>query len=93
MIERIVLINIKNEKSLDKVFKETKKVIPILPGVKSFKTGKLLNNESYNFYLSMTFNSLEDIEKFSPHPKHRDYVDNFLKPLMDNIVAYNVEIE
>ncbi len=93
MIERIVLINIKNDVSLDNVFQETKKVIPILPGVISFKMGKVLNNENYNFYLSMTFDSLKDIEKFSPHPKHRDYVDNFLKPKMMDIVAYNVEVE
>ncbi|MEA1986176.1 MAG: Dabb family protein [Candidatus Marinimicrobia bacterium] len=92
MIERIVLIKIKDESQVDNVIQKTKEVIAILPGVKSFKTGKVLNNDNYNFGLSMTFDSMEDVEKFSPHPKHREFVDDFLKPLMSGIVAYNVNI-
>ena len=93
MFERIVLIKIKDESEIENVIQETKKVIPVLPGVKSLKTGKVLNNDDYNFCLSITFDSIKDIEKFSPHPKHREYIDNFLNPRMDGIVAYNVEVE
>ena len=91
MIQRIVLLQIKNDQ-MDNVIKESKKIIPNLPKVKSLQVGRLDNDSNFNLALIILFDNLQDIAEFSPNPIHRDYVDNFLKPKIERIKAYNVNI-
>ncbi|HMA62195.1 MAG TPA: Dabb family protein [bacterium] len=91
MIQRIVLMNI-NENDIEKVIEKSKQVLPSIPQVKSLQVGALKDDSVYNLALIILFENREDVKSFSPHPVHRDYVDNFLKPKLEDIKAYNVKI-
>lgn len=91
MIQRVVKLNIKNEE-IEAVIKKSKQILPTIPQVKSLQVGIIENSKKYNLALLLLFESYEEIKKFSPHPEHREYVDNFLKPRMEDIAAYNIKL-
>jgi hypothetical protein len=35
---------------------------------------------------------MEDIPPYAAHPEHRAYVDEFLRPKLESIAAYNFEV-
>ena len=91
MIQRIVLMNIK-EDAIEKVIEKSKQVLPSIPQVRALQVGTLEDDSDFNLALIILFENREDVKTFSPHPVHRDYVDNFLKPKLKDIKAYNVKI-
>ena len=91
MIQRVVLFNTESSINKKLVIKRTKEVLPPIPGVKSLQIGKI-TNDNYNFGLIILFEDRGALDNFSSHPDHRDYVDNFLKPKINDIVAYNIEL-
>ena len=92
MIQRIVFIKLTSPKNISTVIEETKKVIPTVPGVKNMQVGSLVNCEDFDISLSMIFDNMAAVEEFGPNQVHRKYVDEFLKPQLSGIKAYNIEI-
>jgi len=91
MIQRVVLLDIK-ETEIDKVVEESKKGLPAIPQVKSLQVGTVEDDTDYNLALIILFDNFQDVAAFRAHPRHRDYVDNFLKERLKNIKAYNIKI-
>ena len=92
MIQRTVLIKLKNPTSLEKIIERSKSVLPLLPGVRNVQMGSIIKPKEYDVVISLLFDNIEEVEAYGSHPKHREYVDQFLKPLIDTIKAYNIEL-
>jgi len=100
MIERIVLLKLESDhRSADavrRIIDESRRVLPTLPGVVSAHVGRAADDRtesSWDVSLVVRFNTLKDIPPYAQHADHRTYVDDFLKPRVESIVAFNFELD
>jgi len=99
MIQRIVLLKLDEEHATDSgralVAARSREVLTVLPGVVKVDVGipaDASSRESWDISLVLKFESADDLEPFRVHPDHRSYVDDFLKPKLALIKAWNFEI-
>jgi hypothetical protein len=95
MIERIVLVKLNPDEAVAEVAAHSREVLQDLPGVRSVHVGQAADQPSskaWDLSLVLRFESLEDLEAFRVQPDHRIYVDEYLKPRMQFIKAWNFEV-
>jgi hypothetical protein len=95
MIERIVLVKLEPGVDASEVAERSRQVLQGIPGVCDVHVGMAADApsaEAWDISLVLRFESLEDLEPFRVHPDHRSYVDEYLKPRMRAIKAWNFEI-
>ncbi len=99
MIERYVFIKLKGAHATStgraEVVKETTAKLPNLPGVLGVTVGTPADDPSgseWDVSIVARFAKLEDIEAYRIHPEHRAYVDDFLRPRMQAIKAWNFDV-
>jgi hypothetical protein len=99
MIQRIVLLKLVEEFATDTdraaVADYSRKVLTALPGVLRAEIGSpadAKSAESWDISLVLNFASTDDLEPFRVHPEHRAYVDEYLKPKLALIKAWNFRI-
>lgn len=99
MIERIVLIKLNQEHAHDagraEVAARSREVLSALPDVIEVAVGVPADApslKSWDLSLTLRFESLEAVEAYRVHPAHRAYVDEFLKPRLLLIKAWNFDI-
>jgi hypothetical protein len=99
MIERIVLLKMKEEfateEALAELVQRSRDVLPGLPGVVTCSVGLAADKKSsdhWHISLFVRFESLDDLPTFAAHPEHRSYVDDLIRPRLASIAAYNFEV-
>jgi len=99
MIERIVLLKMKEEfateEALAELVQRSRDVLPKLPGVVECSVGQAADEKSveqWHISLVVRFESVDDLPTFGDHPDHRSYVDDFIRPRLASIAAYNFEV-
>jgi heme-degrading monooxygenase HmoA len=99
MIERIVLLKFEDahtsDESLTKIAAHSNEVLQALPGVVACHVGRAADEATegtWHMMLVVHFESLDDIPAYSAHPDHRTYVDDYLLPKLESIVAFNFEV-
>ena len=99
MIERIVLLQMKEELSsgeaLEEVAQRSREVLPALPGVLACHVGLAADERTaaaWHIALVLRFASADDIPPYAAHPDHRAYVDDYLRPKLASIAAFNFEV-
>ncbi len=96
MIQRIVLIKLKDaytgQEARGEVAEHSRRVLGGLPGVVQVQVGEpaeAKSAKSWDLSIVLGFARLEDVEPYRVHPEHRAYVDDYLKPRMEVIKAWN----
>ncbi len=99
MIERYVFIKLKDEHSSrearQEVIEHSRAVLPKVPGVVAVRVGEPADGHAvaaWDVSIVVTFGAIEDVEPYRAHPDHRAYVDEFLKPRMAVIKAWNFDV-
>lgn len=99
MIERHVYIKLEDahahKEGRAAVVEETLRVLPALPGVMAVSVGTPADprsESSWDLFITLRFETLEAVEHYLPLPRHRAYVDDFLKPRLACIKAWNFEL-
>jgi hypothetical protein len=97
MIERVVVIKLKPElgdaSARLKVAADSQQALAAIPGVVSVHTGAATGDGAdWDVMLSVRFAEADDIEPYRIHPLHRAYVDDYLKPRMSDIRAWNFQV-
>ena len=99
MVERIVLIKLLEEhrsgEKRTEIAQHSRQVLPRVPGVRAVWVGVPADDrcaQSWDLCLIVRFDSVEDIPAYASHPKHRSYVDEYLRPRMEGIAAYNFQV-
>jgi hypothetical protein len=100
MLDRYVLIKLKDEYTsadrLAEVIDETTRVLQALPGVVKVRVGRAADETTardWDLSIIVRFENLAAIETYKDHPDHRAYVDDFLKPKLSAIRAWNFVVE
>lgn len=96
MIERIVLFKLKdeyaNERARAEIADHSRKVLGAVPGVKAVSVGvpaDAPSEKSWDLSLVLQFATLEAVEAYREHPDHRSYVNDYMRPRMEVIKAWN----
>ncbi len=99
MIQRIVLLELKpdaaDSEGRREVADHSRAVLTALPGVLSVAVGVAADEttaSSWHLSLVLTFASADDLEPYRVHPDHRAYVDEYLRPRLAAIEAFNFEL-
>jgi hypothetical protein len=97
MIGRVILIKLKpglgDSAARQKVAADSRQVLSTIPGVVAVETGALTEDGGdWDVLLSVRFETAADIETYRVHPAHRAYVDDYLRPRMSAIKAWNFEL-
>jgi hypothetical protein len=99
MIERIVLFKLKAEHTHDAARREvaahSREVLASVPGVEEVRVGTPADDaaeKSWDLSVVVRFASLEAVEAYRVHPTHRAYVDDYMRPRMEVVKAWNFEV-
>ena len=99
MIERMVLLKFGDEHTSDEsmtaIAAYSQEVLRGLPGVVDCHVGRAADEATegtWHMVLVVHFESLDDIPAYSAHPDHRAYVDDYLLPKLESIVAFNFDV-
>ncbi|ACY16760.1 Dabb family protein [Haliangium ochraceum] len=97
MIERYVFIRLKKEHARERslVIEEARRVLGVVPRIVTFSVGAPVDEHAeaaWDVSIRVRFASKYDIESYRTHPAHRRFVDDFLKPRLDVIKAWNFHI-
>lgn len=98
MIQRHVYLRLAHThsgaNSVSEVAQRSRKLAEI-PEVKRVQIGMPVDDVSctaWELCLILDFDSMADIEAYIEHPLHRAYVDEYLKPRLQVIKAWNFEV-
>lgn len=94
MIERTVLIRLKPEirSEARTVAAHTQDVLAEAVGVLSVHTAVAADARTervWDLMISLRFETLEAVERYRADPRHRKYLEVYLRPLLESIRAFN----
>ena len=99
MIERIVLVKLNTshatELGRNEVAAYTESELSGLPQVLSLTTGVPSDPKSlasWDLLIRLQFANMDDVAAYGVDPTHRAYVDEYLRPKMDVIKAWNFRL-
>ena len=99
MIERYVLLKLRDEftstEARRAVAEHSKKVLTALPQVLDVRVGISTDidpGSDWDLSLAVRLESQDDLAPYSADPQHRAYVDEYLKPKLESIRAWNFTI-
>ena len=99
MIERIILIKFTDEYATDaardEIASDTRKAFSNIPGVQRLVVGIPCDEHairSWDLSIAVSFNTLSDVDHYREDPLHRSFVDDYLKPRMVVLKAWNFAV-
>lgn len=99
MIERIVLFKLTgpyaNPEQRHAVAEHTRNVLSTVPGVRHLSVGVPVDDaaaKSWDLSIVVRFDTLDAFHEYRVHPTHREYVDDYMKPKMEVVKAWNFEV-
>ncbi len=99
MIERYVFLKLNAAHATPDgrraVAAETRARLASLPGVRDLRVGLPADEraaEAWDVSIVVAFDDLDAVEPYRVHPTHRAYVDDYLRPMLASIAAWNFEI-
>ncbi len=99
MIQRFVLFKLVDKHCNDADRREiaayTRRAITTLPGVQSVDVGvpaDEASTRSWDLSLVVYFDDVDAIAAYAEHPDHRRFVDEYMKPRVEVVKAWNFEL-
>lgn len=94
MIERIVLLKLKPEcaAEVSAICARTEEALEKLPQVREIEASPAAEDRTagaWDLCIRLRFDSLDDVAAYLPHPAHRLLVDEYLKPRVEKLKAFN----
>ncbi len=94
MIERTVLIRLKPEirQEVSTVAAHTREVLGDAVGVLHVHTAVAADprtEQVWDLMISLRFETLDAVERYRADPRHRKYLEVYLRPLLESIRAFN----
>ena len=78
--------------AMNDILSETHRVLQTVPGVEMYEIGTPADEKAmaaWDLSITATFASRAVLESYIQHPRHREYVDEFIKPKLEVIKAWN----
>ena len=98
MIRRVVAVKLKeaysNPDDRAVAAGHTREVLAAAPGVREIEVDTPADaptERSWDFLILLSFDSMAAVEEYRAHPLHRQYMDVFLRPMLEVIKVWNFE--
>ena len=99
-IEHVVLcwLKDKNVEDVTALLLEKSQKLRSIPGITSFRSGNVVKSsrdivdDSFNVGFVMGFGSKKAMEEYLVHPLHVSFVNDTLKPVLDKVVVYDIQL-
>lgn len=98
MIERTVLVKLREsyagEAERREIASHSREALSRVPGVTGVTVAVAADEKtsgSWDLVMTVRFAALENVSTYGAHPLHRTYVDDYLRPRMETIKAWNFE--
>ncbi|MGO8765973.1 MAG: Dabb family protein [Limisphaerales bacterium] len=81
----------------DELLVGAQKLLKDIPGVTQFHVGKMspsprpVVEQGYQVALNLLFPDKQAEQAYQAHPKHMEFVEKFVKPMVKKIVVYDFE--
>jgi hypothetical protein len=97
MIERVVMIRLDAafRDQLPEVVAATREVLAPIPGVRALRVGVPADDRTtrdWDVCIEVRFDDLAAVEVYRAHQRHRNYVEVFLRPMLERIRVWNFEV-
>lgn len=96
-VTHVVLFNLGEEYSLtEETSNEGCKMLLEIPGVLSSQFGKTFTTDraaGNTHVLVVTFDSKESLENYSPHEKHVQFAEKYIRPFKQGAVGVDIDTE
>lgn len=99
MIQRTVLMRFQHEyatpAALAEIIDHSQQVLWSIPMVTTVSIGVAADDstrQQWHLQLCMSFDDLDQVEAFRINPQHRSYVDDYLRPRLESISAWNFAV-
>jgi hypothetical protein len=96
MIDRMVFVRLKEQYRTDasraEIAARSEETLRAVPQVRAISVGTALDDKTrqdWDILLAIRLDAAEDLEAFRLDPIHRRYVDDYLKPKVDQIKGWN----
>jgi len=99
VIERVVLIKLQaasaDHEQRGEIARHSREALLGVPGVRGVTVALAADERAaadWDLCLTVRFDTIEDIPGYVAHPLHRAYVDDYLRPRVEFIKAWNFEV-
>ena len=96
MIRRFVFFRFaeayRGAEHMAEALRRTHRVLREVPGVSSYEIGTPADPQAmaaWDMSITVTFADLPSVKAYIVHPLHRSYVDDFIKPRLEVLKAWN----
>lgn len=96
MVEHLVILKLKSnatEVQVNDFFKYAQELKNKIEGVVDLSVGKNFTDRSqgYTHGVCVRFRDRAALEHYLPHPDHQEVVQNYIKPIVDDILVVDYE--
>jgi hypothetical protein len=98
MIDRIVFVKLKevfaNADERSDIVSYSREALSGVPGVLGVSVAVAADERAaadWDLCITVRFDTLDDVALYAGHPDHRAYVDEYLRPKVESLRAWNFE--
>lgn len=96
-VEHIVLFKLKQdagEAQKQRMHAELKALQQKIDGIEFLTVGENFSSRNQGFQVGLVvrFRNRAALEAYLPHPAHRDCVDQYIRPIMEDVIVVDYEI-
>jgi hypothetical protein len=89
MLTHIVLYKLKpgvTEEQVGTLLRQARTILPRIPGAMNIRAGtSIYHDDPYQCALVMYFDNVEALDKYRVHPTHVKFLEEVVKPLVDEV--------
>lgn len=95
MLERVVMLKLKDPSQRDALAAELRRALPGLPGVRGLRIGTPADADAavWDLMFMVRFDDLAAVSAYIPHPDHVRFVQEVLLPAVEVRKAWNFSFD
>jgi hypothetical protein len=95
VIQRLVLLKLKDSGTKEEVAAAALRDLPRVPGVRAVRVGRPADADAavWDLLLAVSFDRIEDVAVYQVDPLHRAFVEQVLTPRVEVRKAWNFAME
>lgn len=85
MIHHVVMLRLVgglSDSEIEEFLAQARTILTAVPGVRNFKIGRNIREDTHPLALLMDFESQDDLEAYQVHPEHQRFLTDVIGPII-----------